>query len=346
MAAMHPMHKKHVINPLEDDPFAHEKKKNWGFFQRRRMQKARDHREKMRVEDAYEDEKLKEMELSAMETEEKLAFDAFELPVRNRLRLIAEQEAHVAEKKARALAAKKEEEKQKEEGFTCTNGFVQEFSRWRDSAALFHTFNGHTGPVLSFRLSSDYNYIVSCGADSNVKLWDLHSQKCVRTFEGHSKAVRDCDVTAAFTKVDPRAGRIVSGGADKTLRVWDCITAASRKVIRGHTDVVYACCFNPDGASCPRPPGNGGVAKHRGPISPIHCCLPPLFKYHFFPLKQGRASRRRRLIAACGYGTPRRATSCSSSPATPRPPTASPSAPRGPTSSPPPTTASAASVSG
>ena len=139
------------------------------------------------------------------------------------------------------------DDRRREEGFTSFNGFVQDFSRWRDSAAMFHSYEGHTGGVRSFRLTSDANYFVSCGDDATVKLWDLHSQKCVRTFEGHGKTVFDCDVLRSFTKATPAGGRIVSCSADGTLRVWDAVYANCRKIIRGHTDVVYSCCFTPDG---------------------------------------------------------------------------------------------------
>ena len=239
--------KKTTLDPRVDDPFAHEKKRNWGFFQRRRMRKARDFKEKMRAEEAYADLRLREMELATMETEEKLGWDVYELPVRNRHRMIVEHESRAREEKARAKEKAQEESKQKEEGFTAFNGTIQEFSRWRDSPAMFHSFAGHTGAVLSFRISSDFNYIVSCGADLSIKMWDVKSHKCVRTFEGHSKSVFDCDVVATFTKENPMGGRIVSAAADKTIRIWDAVYATCRKVIRGHTDVVYACSFTPDG---------------------------------------------------------------------------------------------------
>ena len=43
-----------------------------GFLARRRMRKARDAQEALRVEDAYADQKIRTMELATMETEEKL----------------------------------------------------------------------------------------------------------------------------------------------------------------------------------------------------------------------------------------------------------------------------------
>lgn len=163
---------------------------------------------------------MRESELSTMETEEKLIWDEFELPSRNRMRLIREHEQREAESRSKNAAAKLADAAQREEGFTSFNGFIQDFTRQRDSPALFHTHVGHIGPVLSFKLSSDSNYMVSCGDDTLVKLWDLQSRRCVRTFEGHGKSVRDCDIIPTFTRDNPLGGRIVSASADKTIRIW------------------------------------------------------------------------------------------------------------------------------
>lgn len=114
---------------------------------------------------------------------------------------------------------------------------MQEFSRRKNSPALFHSFAGHSGPVLSFALSSDFKYVVSGSEDATVKLWDLHARRCVRSFAGHAHAVRGVDVVASFTKEAPTGGRIVSGSADGTARVWDAMLATCVKVVRSHTNV-------------------------------------------------------------------------------------------------------------
>ena len=70
----------------------------------------------------------------------------------------------------------------------------------------------------------------------------------MRTFEGHCKAVRDCDLSPGFSIASKAGlGLAVSCSTDKTVRLWDARTGALRKEIRGHTDVVYACSFAPDG---------------------------------------------------------------------------------------------------
>ena len=183
-----------------------------------------------------------------METEEKLSWDAYELPQRNRLRMCSgERKAQDREKERRVLKAK-EEARLKEEGFTYHNGVLKEFSRWRNSPALYRSYKGHKGQVYAFKVSESLDCILSASADTTVKLWDFRTGKCVRTFEGHGKAVRDCDLTPGFSIASKAGlGLAVSCSTDKTVRIWDARSGATKKEIRGHTDVVYACCFAPDG---------------------------------------------------------------------------------------------------
>ena len=105
-----------------------------------------------------------------METEEKLAWDGFELPTRNRQRMIEDFERQQERKRTDSAAEKKVAMREKEEGFTSRNGVVKEFARQKDSPAMFHTFHGHKQSVNAFKLSSDFNYFVSASSDCTVKV--------------------------------------------------------------------------------------------------------------------------------------------------------------------------------
>ena len=103
------LHADQAVRMDDRDPFAKAPKKSWGFLKTRRLRTAREMDEKIRDEEAYKDLRYVEAELAAMETEEKLSWDEYELPFRNRLRLIKEQEARSVATTAAAERARAED---------------------------------------------------------------------------------------------------------------------------------------------------------------------------------------------------------------------------------------------
>ena len=72
---------------------------------------------------------------------------------------------------------------------------------------------------------------------------------CVRTLEGHTKAV----MAVAWCRGDADGEdgsptwMVVSGSADKTVRVWDARTGACVHTLEGHTDYVLSVAVHPLG---------------------------------------------------------------------------------------------------
>ena len=60
---------------------------------------------------------------------------------------------------------------------------------------------------------------VSAFWDKTLKVWDLDSDRALRTLEGHSSSVYGVAVT-------PDGKRSVSASWDKTLKVWDLDSGA------------------------------------------------------------------------------------------------------------------------
>lgn len=65
--------------------------------------------------------------------------------------------------------------------------------------------------------------------DSTVRLWDVQTGKCLKTFFGHVEGVW---ALAGDTL------RVVSGAEDRTVKVWDSRTGRCERTFTGHAGPV------------------------------------------------------------------------------------------------------------
>ncbi len=72
-------------------------------------------------------------------------------------------------------------------------------------------------------------YMLTGALDSTVRLWDIHTGKCLKTFFGHVEGVW---ALAGDTL------RVVSGAEDRMVKVWDARTGKCEKTFSGHTGPV------------------------------------------------------------------------------------------------------------
>jgi WD40 repeat protein len=85
--------------------------------------------------------------------------------------------------------------------------------------------------ALCVAVSAAGRLALSGGYDKQVHLWTLSTNKCLRSFEGHTK-----EVTSVAISDDERSA--VSGSSDSTLRLWEIDTGRCIRAFEGHTDVV------------------------------------------------------------------------------------------------------------
>lgn len=72
-------------------------------------------------------------------------------------------------------------------------------------------------------------YILTSALDNTIRMWDVSSGRCVRTFFGHVEGVWALAADSL---------RMVSGAQDRTLKVWDPRTGKCERTFTGHTGPV------------------------------------------------------------------------------------------------------------
>ncbi|KAL7753380.1 hypothetical protein RI367_001155 [Sorochytrium milnesiophthora] len=103
-----------------------------------------------------------------------------------------------------------------------------------------HTWRGHNKGVNVIRFFPNSGHLLLSGSmDTKVKLWDVYNERrCLRTYMGHNKAVRDLCFTNDGTK-------FITASYDKFLKLWD--TETGKCISSFTTDKMPYCVkFNPD----------------------------------------------------------------------------------------------------
>ena len=99
------------------------------------------------------------------------------------------------------------------------------------------TLMGHRGDVNTVVVSPDGKTIISGSDDQTIRIWDLNSQKLLRTLKGHTDWVYDIAISAD-------SQTLVSGSKDKTLRLWQL--SGQHRTLTGHTSYINSVAISPD----------------------------------------------------------------------------------------------------
>lgn len=72
-------------------------------------------------------------------------------------------------------------------------------------------------------------YMMTAGLDSTVRLWDINSGRCIKTFFGHVEGVWALAADSL---------RVVSGAEDRMVKVWDARSGRCQRTFTGHAGPV------------------------------------------------------------------------------------------------------------
>ncbi len=116
-----------------------------------------------------------------------------------------------------ALAGMPETERKREE---VRSALAAATRRPPSPARILRIAEGHT----RLRLTADGSRVLSAGNEATLKLWDVATTRCIRTFVGHSDAVTTFRLCAGGRQA-------LSGSDDGTIRHWDVATGRCLAVL-------------------------------------------------------------------------------------------------------------------
>ena len=99
----------------------------------------------------------------------------------------------------------------------------------RSGSPSTSTFCGFVKEFTSSNRPLPPKYMLTGALDNTIRLWNVHSGKCLRTFFGHVEGIW---ALAADTL------RVVSGAEDRTVKVWDPRSGRCERTFTGHTGPV------------------------------------------------------------------------------------------------------------
>jgi len=92
---------------------------------------------------------------------------------------------------------------------------------------------------VNITTGKQYPFIISGSDDNTLKLWDLNSGNCLRSFWGHKYGIN----AIAISKDDRY---VVSGSSDNTLKLWDLNSGNCLRTYKGHKNGVKDLAITPD----------------------------------------------------------------------------------------------------
>ena len=104
----------------------------------------------------------------------------------------------------------------------------------------FKTLEAHTYWVMSTAFHPDSHRLVSSSEDETIRLWDIHTGKCLKTLYGYT----DWQLVIAF---HPNGEILASGDNNSTVRLWNIKTGQCVKTLIGHQNTIWSLAFSPDG---------------------------------------------------------------------------------------------------
>ncbi|KAK7291628.1 hypothetical protein RIF29_06932 [Crotalaria pallida] len=107
------------------------------------------------------------------------------------------------------------------------------------NSSIRSTLDGDSESVTALALSPNDELLFSASHSRQIRVWDLSTLKCIRSWKGHDGPVMSM-------ASHPSGGLLATGGADRKVLVWDVDGGFCTHFFKGHGGVVSCVMFHPD----------------------------------------------------------------------------------------------------
>ncbi|XP_042443628.1 transducin beta-like protein 3 [Zingiber officinale] len=106
-------------------------------------------------------------------------------------------------------------------------------------ASVLGSLGGFSESSTSFTLSPDDRFLFTAADSRQIRVWELSSRKCIRSWKGHDGPVK---IMACHSS----GGLLATGGADRMVCVWDVDGGFCTHFFKGHRGIVTCIKFHPN----------------------------------------------------------------------------------------------------
>ncbi|KAE8707862.1 hypothetical protein F3Y22_tig00110372pilonHSYRG00187 [Hibiscus syriacus] len=107
------------------------------------------------------------------------------------------------------------------------------------NASTKSTIEAESGTITALALSPNDKLLFSAGHSRQIKVWDLDTFKCLRSWKGHDGPIMGMACHGS-------GGLLATAGADRKVLVWDVYGGFCTHYFKGHKGVVTSIMFHPD----------------------------------------------------------------------------------------------------
>ena len=109
--------------------------------------------------------------------------------------------------------------------------------------------SGHPREISNLALSPDGRVAASAGSEGRIKVWDIASERLLRTLAGHEAVKLYGSTHRGVNSIDfsPDGGRIASGGGDRSIRLFEVESGRQLWSQIANSIGISIVAFHPDG---------------------------------------------------------------------------------------------------